>query len=79
MADRSEEEWQAFIAQNISEVLAPETDSGRNAAPLSSIATPSDSRFPLAIDHTLLKQEATPAQIDVLCDEAIAYGFKVGI
>jgi deoxyribose-phosphate aldolase len=24
----------------------------------------------------LLKQDATPAQIDVLCDEAISYGFK---
>ncbi|KAF8885072.1 hypothetical protein CPB84DRAFT_1850489 [Gymnopilus junonius] len=44
--------------------------------PLESITTPSDPRFPLAIDHTLLKQEATPAQIDALCDEAIKYGFK---
>ena len=29
------------------------------------------------IDHTLLKPDATPAQITVLCDEAKKYGFKV--
>ena len=29
------------------------------------------------IDHTLLKQDATPAQITVLCEEAKKYGFKV--
>lgn len=29
------------------------------------------------IDHTLLKPEATPAQITVLCEEAKKYGFKV--
>jgi deoxyribose-phosphate aldolase len=28
-----------------------------------------------AIDHTLLKPEATAAQIEKLCDEAVAYGF----
>ncbi len=28
------------------------------------------------IDHTLLKPEATTADIDALCDEACAYGFK---
>ena len=28
-----------------------------------------------AIDHTLLRPEATPAQIDVLCDDAVKYGF----
>jgi len=27
------------------------------------------------IDHTLLKPEATPAHVDVLCDEAREYGF----
>jgi deoxyribose-phosphate aldolase len=27
------------------------------------------------IDHTLLKPEATPADIDRLCDEAVEYGF----
>lgn len=29
------------------------------------------------IDHTLLKPDATPAQITVLCEEAKKYGFKV--
>ena len=27
------------------------------------------------IDHTLIKPEATPDQIDMLCDEALQYGF----
>jgi deoxyribose-phosphate aldolase len=27
------------------------------------------------IDHTLLKAEATPAQVERLCDEALCYGF----
>lgn len=31
------------------------------------------------IDHTLLKLDTTPAQIDTLCDEAIEYSFKVQI
>ena len=30
------------------------------------------------IDHTLLKPDATPAQITVLCEEAKKHGFKVG-
>jgi hypothetical protein len=29
------------------------------------------------IDHTLLKPDATPAQITVLCEEAKRHGFKV--
>ena len=28
-----------------------------------------------AIDHTLLRPEATQAQVDALCDEAVRYGF----
>ncbi|KAJ7754647.1 hypothetical protein DFH07DRAFT_743745, partial [Mycena maculata] len=35
-----------------------------------------DSKFALAIDHALLKRDATPAQIDELCDQAIRYKFK---
>lgn len=30
------------------------------------------------IDHTLLKTDATPEQIDQLCEEAKKYKFKVG-
>ncbi|KAJ7625780.1 hypothetical protein FB45DRAFT_991436 [Roridomyces roridus] len=41
----------------------------------SSITSP-DAQFALAIDHTLLKPESTPAQIDELCDQAIRYKFK---
>ena len=29
------------------------------------------------VDHTLLKPDATPAQITILCEEAKKYGFKV--
>lgn len=29
------------------------------------------------IDHTLLKQDATPAQVTALCEEAKKFGFKV--
>ena len=29
------------------------------------------------IDHALLKPDATPAQITILCEEAKTYGFKV--
>ena len=76
MTDRTDDEWRIFIEQKISDVLSPESRAN-NAPPLASITAPCDPRFPLAIDHTLLKQDATPAQIDALCDEAIEYGFKV--
>ncbi len=38
---------------------------------------PRASDIPIAglIDHTLLKPDATPAQVDALCDEAIRYRF----
>ena len=35
--------------------------------------------FAKLIDHTLLKLDATPQQIDVLCEEARKYQFKVGM
>ncbi len=34
------------------------------------------SEFVSMIDHTLLKPEATPDQVDRLCDEAIEFGFR---
>ncbi|KAJ6513518.1 hypothetical protein DFH09DRAFT_260327 [Mycena vulgaris] len=70
----SNEHWSPLIKSKISEVLAdssfavPTTD-------FSSITAPS-ATFALAIDHTLLKPDATPAQIDELCDQAIRYKFK---
>ena len=76
MTDRTDDEWRIFINEKISQVLSPESNSN-DAPPLASIKASSDPCFPLAIDHTLLKQDATPAQIDALCDEAIEYGFKV--
>jgi deoxyribose-phosphate aldolase len=38
-------------------------------------SAPSPAEFARRIDHTLLKPEATAAQIDHLCDEAIEHGF----
>lgn len=67
-------EWEAFIHEK-----ALESESDLCAGPLSSIMSPLDDRFPLALDHTLLKQNATPSEIDILCDEAIKFGFKVNL
>jgi len=76
MAQRTESEWDTFIRDKVKEVLAQDVHALEDG-PLASISSAADSRFPLTIDHTLLKQDATPAQIDKLCDEAIKYGFKV--
>ncbi|KAI3614229.1 deoxyribose-phosphate aldolase [Moniliophthora roreri] len=69
---RSNEEWAVLIAQKASEVLA---DNSECDSSLTTITAPDD-QFALAIDHTLLKPDSTPAQIDQLCDEAIKYKFK---
>ena len=42
------------------------------------IASPTSLGFAQTIDHTLLKPDATEAQVDGLCDEARRFGFKVG-
>jgi deoxyribose-phosphate aldolase len=76
MAERTDEDWQSFVQSKVSDISL--SSSRGITGPLASISSPTDPRFPLAIDHTLLKPDATPAQIDVLCDEAIEYGFKVG-
>ena len=78
MADRTDADWESFIQSRISDTLNGSELDLSMAGPFASITSPADPRFPLAIDHTLLKPDATPAQIDVLCDEAIRYGFKVG-
>ncbi|KAH9479144.1 Deoxyribose-phosphate aldolase [Psilocybe cubensis] len=75
MAEWTEEEWTSFIQSKVAEVLGQNVSTD-DSTPLASLSTPSDPRFPLTIDHTLLKQDATPSQIDSLCDEAIQYGFK---
>ena len=38
---------------------------------------PASPEFAKLIDHTLLKLDATPEQIDRLCEEAREYKFKV--
>ncbi|KAJ3743528.1 hypothetical protein DFH05DRAFT_1496392 [Lentinula detonsa] len=77
---RTEEAWKIAIKEKSYQALRTIDE---NTAPLntpttsfSSITQPSDTLFPLCIDHTLLKPDATPAQIDALCDEAIRFGFK---
>lgn len=75
MAERTDADWDSFVQSKISDIFS---SSSSVAGPLASISSPTDPRLPLAIDHTLLKPDATPAQIDSLCDEAIKYGFKVG-
>jgi hypothetical protein len=70
----TDSEWEAFIHAKASEI---EFDSSSGV--LDSITSPLDDRFPVALDHTLLKQDATPSQIDTLCAEAIKYGFKVNL
>jgi deoxyribose-phosphate aldolase len=74
MASRTDEEWASAIERKVAQVLAD--GSGTDYAP--AITVP-DKLFAQTIDHTLLKPDATPAQIDGLCEEARKYGFKVFI
>lgn len=69
---RTNDEWEAVIEAKVAEVVAD--TSLMNYAP---DITTADKTFALTIDHTLLKPDATPSQVDTLCDEAIKYGFKV--
>ncbi|CAK5267942.1 unnamed protein product [Mycena citricolor] len=66
--------WTPLVSAKISEVLA-DTNFIVPTTEFSSIASP-DSVFASGIDHTLLKPEATLAQIDSLCAQAIKYKFK---
>ncbi|KIY51136.1 deoxyribose-phosphate aldolase [Fistulina hepatica ATCC 64428] len=68
----SNEEWTSVIE---AQVTAVQSDTTELDAALGAISAP-DRQFAAAIDHTLLKPDATPAQIDALCDEAIRYKFK---
>jgi len=70
----SNEHWAPLVKAKVAEVLA-ETSFTVPTSDFSSITAP-DAKFALAIDHTLLKPDATPAQIDELCDQAIRYKFK---
>ena len=75
MSPRTNEEWTALITQKVTEVLADTTEP---TSSFSSLTSPNET-FALAIDHTLLKPDATPAQIDSLVDEAVKYRFKVSV
>ncbi|TFK17667.1 deoxyribose-phosphate aldolase [Coprinopsis marcescibilis] len=73
----SDEAWGSFIQLKIATTI-PElnSDLSPELAPLSSVSNAQDPRFPLSIDHTLLKPDATPDHVDKLCDEAIRHHFK---
>ncbi|KAF9528991.1 hypothetical protein CPB83DRAFT_853581 [Crepidotus variabilis] len=75
MENLTDSQWEVYITTKINNVLNSLVSEAISGS-LASITAASDSRFPQAIDHTLLKQDATPAQIDKLCDEAIKFGFK---
>ncbi|KAJ7031872.1 hypothetical protein C8F04DRAFT_1004484, partial [Mycena alexandri] len=70
----SNEHWAPRVKAKMAEVLA-DTAFTVPANDFLSITSPS-AVFALAIDHTLLKPDATSAQIDELCDQAIRYKFK---
>ena len=59
--------------ENVSKVIAAASEA-RVSTPLGVGKVPQD--LAGIIDHTLLKADATYADIDQLCDEAIACGFK---
>jgi deoxyribose-phosphate aldolase len=69
--DRTEEGWRALISE-INEQIKTQADEliPTNAAP-HSIAP--------YIDHTILTLDATPDQIDQLCEEAKKYSFAVRV
>lgn len=67
------DQWRSLIETKIAQVF---NDTGSTAGIYSSLTRPDD-MFAMALDHTLLKPDATPAQIDELCDQAIRYKFKV--
>lgn len=73
----SDEEWESFLDTESERILTSLSDNNSTiVTEFSSITSSSDSLLPLAIDHTLLKPEATLQQIDKLCEEALQYGFK---
>ncbi|KAF7318406.1 hypothetical protein HMN09_00349800 [Mycena chlorophos] len=67
-------DWAPLVQAKIAEVLA-NTEFVVPQTQFSSITEP-DATFALAIDHTLLKPDATPTQVNSLCDQAIMHKFK---
>lgn len=73
MTDRyTNEEWAAQIEETQRKVKVEEGKARTYEAP--AIAS---TEFAKTIDHTLLKLDATAAQIDALCSEARTENFKV--
>lgn len=68
---RTNEEWAALISTKVLDVQK----AGKPKVTVH--VTSPNAEFARTIDHTLLKPDATPAQIDALCDEAIKFKFKV--
>ncbi len=64
-------------SRNFNEIVSLAADYEANLPPLEMPANSDLSEIPIAswIDHTLLKPEATPDQIEKLCGEAAQYGF----
>lgn len=73
---RTNDSWAQAIHSKIAQVLDADNDN-LLPPPLADLSSPDDSRFPNSIDHTLLTPDATSAQIDRLCEEAIRFKFKV--
>jgi len=71
---RTNEEWTAAIHDKVASVL---NDDAERFLPSNPILSADDPRLPHAIDHTLLTPDATSAQIDRLCKEAVECRFKV--
>lgn len=61
--------WQTQIT-NVKERLKNQTES-----PQAATSVPSFEKLAKAFDHTLLKPEATAAQVQLLCEEALKYRF----
>ncbi|KDQ26336.1 hypothetical protein PLEOSDRAFT_159742 [Pleurotus ostreatus PC15] len=67
---RTNEDWAQAIEAHVAQV------NKLTSKPIASSILLPDSSFAQFIDHTLLKSNATPSQIDQLCNEAIKYKFK---
>jgi len=69
----------AAVDAKVAEVLAAlreAASAGKQTNYFPGLTSPHSSGIAKTIDHTLLKPDATEAQINVLCEEAKRYGFK---
>ncbi|TFK58374.1 deoxyribose-phosphate aldolase [Pluteus cervinus] len=78
-SSRTNEDWKRLITSKIDRLQSPNSEShnsGSIESDFTAIVSPNDPKLPLAIDHTLLKPDATNEQVDELCREARKWGFK---